>query len=387
MQTCFSSNAIYPNNYASLRIFWSMKEPFKRCLYLCTIKVIRSDLVLSNGNTRVTMEPTFSIRPSDCDENDNRYVLTSNVSPHDAYNKLLQRVEQVYTRVEPNCDNNLYQLCKYRSSKMERVWRHSQNEGSTSTDVGPQKAYTENSVYNLNGDFFFGVAVPCVSLQLEKLDNAVYLGLVKTPVRCRYKFKYILPSTKSIAIVKEIYLRHCNGSAKNTNMKSVRAEAFYLRKDRLTILRKRSNRDEHDDDYYGASNRKPVKKKQKLTKVDSLKHIDVVVNVEQLSMLEIQYSRMLQEHIHNRVQAHRSPIHRWGLFAMRDIKANEMVVEYVGETVRRIIADQREKQYDLTHDMGGCYMFRLDNNHIVDATNCGNVARFINHCCDPNCYA
>ena len=37
--------------------------------------------------------------------------------------------------------------------------------------------------------------------------------------------------------------------------------------------------------------------------------------------------------------------------------------------------------------MGGCYMFRLDNNHIVDATNCGNVARFINHCCDPNCYA
>ena len=32
-------------------------------------------------------------------------------------------------------------------------------------------------------------------------------------------------------------------------------------------------------------------------------------------------------------------------------------------------------------------MFRLDNNHIVDATNSGNVARFINHCCDPNSYA
>ena len=32
-------------------------------------------------------------------------------------------------------------------------------------------------------------------------------------------------------------------------------------------------------------------------------------------------------------------------------------------------------------------MFRLDFNYIVDATHCGNVARFINHCCDPNSYA
>ena len=41
----------------------------------------------------------------------------------------------------------------------------------------------------------------------------------------------------------------------------------------------------------------------------------------------------------------------------------------------------------MNHDMGGCYMFRLDFNYIVDATHSGNVARFINHCCDPNSYA
>jgi len=45
----------------------------------------------------------------------------------------------------------------------------------------------------------------------------------------------------------------------------------------------------------------------------------------------------------------------------------------------------RELEYD---NKGlGTYMFRLDHDRIVDATFCGNAARFINHSCQPNCYA
>jgi SET domain-containing protein len=32
-------------------------------------------------------------------------------------------------------------------------------------------------------------------------------------------------------------------------------------------------------------------------------------------------------------------------------------------------------------------MFRLDDDHVIDATICGGLARYVNHCCNPNCIA
>lgn len=33
------------------------------------------------------------------------------------------------------------------------------------------------------------------------------------------------------------------------------------------------------------------------------------------------------------------------------------------------------------------HLFRLDKEDIIDATRRGGMARFINHCCEPNAYA
>uniref|UniRef100_A0A8C2IWM2 SET domain containing 1B, histone lysine methyltransferase b n=1 Tax=Cyprinus carpio TaxID=7962 RepID=A0A8C2IWM2_CYPCA len=82
----------------------------------------------------------------------------------------------------------------------------------------------------------------------------------------------------------------------------------------------------------------------------------------------------------------RSRIHDWGLFAEEPIAADEMIIEYVGQSIRQVIADMRERRYE-NEGIGSSYLFRVDQDTIIDATKCGNLARFINHSCNPNCYA
>lgn len=81
----------------------------------------------------------------------------------------------------------------------------------------------------------------------------------------------------------------------------------------------------------------------------------------------------------------RSKIHDWGLVALEPIEAEDFVIEYVGELIRRRISDIRELQYEKM-GIGSSYLFRLDDGYVVDATRRGGLARFINHSCEPNCY-
>uniref|UniRef100_W5M8W3 [histone H3]-lysine(4) N-methyltransferase n=1 Tax=Lepisosteus oculatus TaxID=7918 RepID=W5M8W3_LEPOC len=95
--------------------------------------------------------------------------------------------------------------------------------------------------------------------------------------------------------------------------------------------------------------------------------------------------RHLEKTSKEAVGVYRSAIHGRGLFCKRNIDAGEMVIEYSGIVVRSVLTDKREKYYDSKGI--GCYMFRIDDFDVVDATMHGNAARFINHSCEPNCYS
>ncbi|KAJ2233725.1 Histone-lysine N-methyltransferase setd1b [Coemansia sp. RSA 1722] len=87
-----------------------------------------------------------------------------------------------------------------------------------------------------------------------------------------------------------------------------------------------------------------------------------------------------------RLRFSKSAIHDWGLFASEPIFQGEFVIEYIGERIRAQLADLREEQYE-REGIGSSYLFRVDDEIVIDATKCGNVARFVNHSCEPNCIA
>ena len=76
-----------------------------------------------------------------------------------------------------------------------------------------------------------------------------------------------------------------------------------------------------------------------------------------------------------------SKIHDWGLFCMENISEGDIVIEYVGEIIRQSVADLREKRYEAS-GIGSSYLFRIDQDSIIDATKIGSIARLINHCCE-----
>ena len=59
-------------------------------------------------------------------------------------------------------------------------------------------------------------------------------------------------------------------------------------------------------------------------------------------------------------------------------------MEYVGEVLDFKLFKSRTKQYSKS-GQEHFYFMAINPEEIIDATTKGNISRFINHSCDPNC--
>ncbi|KAL2164193.1 hypothetical protein VTH06DRAFT_3408 [Thermothelomyces fergusii] len=75
----------------------------------------------------------------------------------------------------------------------------------------------------------------------------------------------------------------------------------------------------------------------------------------------------------------------FGLRADTDLQANDFVYEYVGEVINEPTFRSRMVKYD-REGIKHFYFMSLTKNEFVDATKKGNLGRFCNHSCNPNCY-
>jgi len=85
-----------------------------------------------------------------------------------------------------------------------------------------------------------------------------------------------------------------------------------------------------------------------------------------------------------RIIRRQSPIHGSGVFALRDIPKSTRIVEYRG---RRLTHAQANRMYANDTDSGHTFLFTLNEKYLIDGGDGGNVARWINHSCSPNCQA
>ncbi|KAG5190337.1 hypothetical protein JKP88DRAFT_152738, partial [Tribonema minus] len=78
----------------------------------------------------------------------------------------------------------------------------------------------------------------------------------------------------------------------------------------------------------------------------------------------------------------------WGLRVLEDVKADQLLVEYVGEVIgpiERAKRMQEVRQHPRRIDAASLYVMQLAQNLFLDAKRKGGVARFINHSCEPTC--
>lgn len=75
----------------------------------------------------------------------------------------------------------------------------------------------------------------------------------------------------------------------------------------------------------------------------------------------------------------------FGLRANTALQPNDFVFEYIGEVINEPTFRRRMMQYD-QEGIKHFYFMSLTRSEFVDATKKGNLGRFCNHSCSPNCY-
>src|SRR5690349_16130251 len=86
-----------------------------------------------------------------------------------------------------------------------------------------------------------------------------------------------------------------------------------------------------------------------------------------------------------RLVVRRSNVHGRGVFAARDLRLGEKIIEYKGERISWKKALKRHP-----HDPDNphhTFYFALEDGRVIDGKFNGNSARWINHSCQPNCEA
>jgi hypothetical protein len=423
---------IYPLGFRSTRIFWSTQHLATRCLYECVIssteieeRRARRQKGKESGDDdgaydqqRQRPSVVFKITASDDQE---RPIVAS--TPEDALIELRSRVVSLYE------EHRIF-------SATPRVSKRSNGSDAVETERNPLLKRSSWFSFALTGDYFFGFGLPEISQHIENLPYAATTAVSRRAIVRKLRQQQQRQGQSPLA--GSAAATWGSGSRKRSHDELERsaaaALAFALEDDRedepyefiqvlpsaetfqtaervmeqLVRAEQRARQSSgcvRTDGFEGnrlfgtPKKAKIMPRRQALNKVASNEPFaaaanggtgsgntgGVAMDIEHLP-ITMQYRELRRRPFDERMLVRKSSIHGYGLFLKEAVAEGQMIVEYQGQMIGQAVADERERRYE-EQGVGSCYMFRLDEKMIIDATRTGNLARFINHSCDPKAFA
>ncbi|CAH0481379.1 unnamed protein product [Peronospora belbahrii] len=395
--------AIYPLGFRSSRIFWSSRHLGVRCLYECVISSTeieerrsKRQKKLKNGEVdsdetggcecdqeRQRPRAVFKITASDDQE---RPILAS--TPEDALIELRSRVVSLSeeqrgfsaTDIARHIEELPYAATTAVSRRfiVRKLRQQQQRQGQS--PLAGSAAATWGSIlgkrsYDTLKQSATAIAGDMVSSMMEDIEEGQ-----------PYEFAYELPSIEAFQTAERVMeqlvraeqrARRSSGCARTDGFEGNRL--FGTPKKVKTMPRRQAfNKEVSNDPVPGAANGRSIGNGSTSTG-------GVAMDIEHLP-ITMQYRELRRRPFDERMLVRKSSIHGYGLFLKESVSEGQMIVEYQGQMICQSVADERERRYE-EQGVGSCYMFRLDEKTIIDATRCGNLARFINHSCDPKAFA
>ena len=84
----------------------------------------------------------------------------------------------------------------------------------------------------------------------------------------------------------------------------------------------------------------------------------------------------------HKIERRQSSIHGNGVFVTEASAKGERIVRYKGKLRSHAEVDE---EYGAVDEDGHTFLFTLNDDYVIDANVDGNIARWINHSCAPNC--
>lgn len=389
-----NSQFIFPINYSAIRIYWSYKNPNTRTLYSLAIRGIQklSSNEEESEEQKTNLIPFYTIIAHD----DSNNPIESTVSSSSCFSELVNRFGSNFS-----CRNN---------------FRRFTSDGDIVC------------VYGLSGPHFFGYATNEIKELIEFLPDAE---------ECKnYKFKYnidhYIPETKLNNTQNNQNDNNNNSNTLTTNVPpvlhpsltssifasespiegSARSHGFDSSNKDWRIVgvnwqQENENKMDKDERFGSCQSIDPANStfnnnsnnnnlSNTLNHNSSSQSQSLIpssnrssrakssgLNNRMLGNLSVSSQYRLMKISPLKVRVGHSAIHEWGLFATELLEEGTMIIEYLGELIRQSVADLREKHYE-SNGLDSTYMFKIDDDQIVDGTKKGNISRFINHSCDPN---